>query len=157
MVLARHADALRGWQVEILASDLSQAMIERAQTGEYSQLEVQKGLQARELLQHFTQDGPLWRVSPHLARAIEFRVINLVDELPAIGRFDIVLCRNLLICLEARMKSELLRRVARTLAPDGWLVLGAAESVIGLDAGLQPDPAHGGLYIRSPAAIHEPA
>ncbi|MHB2165842.1 CheR family methyltransferase [Alsobacter sp. R-9] len=152
MVLARHKAALAGWKVDILGTDLSRAMVARAEAGRYTHFEVQRGLPMRELVEHFTREADGWHVSAALRAAVEFRVVNLARDLPALGSFDVVFCRNLLIYFDLPMKATVLTRVARLLAPDGWLVLGAAESVVGLNAGLVPDPANRGLYVRTPAA-----
>ncbi len=148
MVLARHAEALAGWSVDILATDISASAIAQATTGRYDHFEVQRGLPIRELLAHFTRDGEDWTISAHLRRAIRFEVVNLAHETVA-GAFDVILCRNLLMHLDTHVKQALLDRVANALAPDGALLLGATESVIGLTGRLQPDPAQPGVYRRS--------
>lgn len=157
MVLARRKHELAGWKVDIVGSDLSRAMIARAMAGRYSHFEVQRGLPMREMVAHFRRDDDGWHVSQDLRDAVDFKVVNLAEELPPLGVFDIVLCRNLLIYFDLPTKAAVLGRVARTLAPDGYVVLGAAESVVGLRSGLMPDPDNRGLYIRQPAANLQPA
>ncbi len=151
MVLARRRNELSGWRIEIVGTDLSRAMIARAMAGRYSHFEVQRGLPVRELVEHFRKEEDGWHISQALRDSVEFKVVNLAEDLPALGQFDIVFCRNLLIYFDLPTKSTVLTRVAGTLAPDGFFVLGAAESVVGLRSGLVPDPANRGLYIREAA------
>lgn len=157
MVLARRKAELAGWKVDIIGSDLSRAMVARAVAGRYSHFEVQRGLPMRELVEHFRRDDDGWHVSQALRDAIDFRVVNLAEDLPPLGVFDIVLCRNLLIYFDLPTKAAVLGRVARTVAADGYVVLGAAESVVGLNSGLMPDPDNRGLYIRQPVPSLQPA
>lgn len=149
MVLARHAEALAGWDVDILATDISPSAVAHASAGRFDHFEVQRGLPIRELLDHFTRDGENWTAAPSLRRAIRFDVVNLAHETVA-GSFDVILCRNLLMHMDVHVKRALLDRVANALAPDGALMLGATESVIGLTTRLTPDPANPGLYRRPP-------
>lgn len=148
MVLARHADALAGWSIDLLGTDLSPAAIARAKAGRYDHFEVQRGLPVRELIQHFTREGEDWTISPAMRRAVRFDTVNLAHETVA-GPFDIVLCRNLLLHLDTHVKRALLDRIANVMAQDAALMLGATESVIGLSSRLLPDPANPGLYRRS--------
>jgi len=157
MVLARLRHDLAGWQVELIGSDLSRSMIARAKAGRYSHFEVQRGLPMREMVAHFARDDDGWHVSQALRDAVDFRVVNLAEDLPALGVFDIVMCRNLLIYFDLPTKAAVLGRVARTVAADGYVVLGAAESVVGLNAGLVPDPVNRGLYLRQPVATLQSA
>ncbi|WP_375458096.1 CheR family methyltransferase [uncultured Enterovirga sp.] len=141
------APGLSGWQVTILGTDLSEAVLARARTGTYSQFEVQRGLPIRSLLQHFTQGSEGWTVSPALRRAVEFRTFNILDDMRPLGRFDLVLCRNLLIYLDGPTKARLLAKLAGVLAPDGVLCLGATETPHGLSGAFIPDPAARGFSV----------
>ncbi|WP_336924210.1 CheR family methyltransferase, partial [Aquipuribacter sp. SD81] len=123
------------WTVEIVGTDLSPAMVARAQEGRFSQLEVNRGLPASHLVRWFTRDGAHWRVSPQLQRMTRFREGNLAEPFTDLGRFDVVLLRNVLIYFDAATKTDILRRVRGVTRPDGVLVLGAAESALGLDVG----------------------
>ena len=147
MVMARHAEALAGWAIDILATDISPSAVARAAAGRFDHFEIQRGLPIRELLAHFTREGEDWMASPSLRRAIRFEVVNLAHETVA-GSFDVILCRNLLMHMDVHVKRALLDRAASALAPDGALLLGATESVIGLTTRLAPDPANPGLYRR---------
>ena len=157
MILARHRSELAGWCIEIVGSDLSRAMVARAVAGRYTHFEVQRGLPVRELVEHFRRDDDGWFVSQALRDAVDFRVVNLMEDLLPPGPFDVVFCRNVLIYFDQPTKSSVLTRVARTLAGDGYLVLGATESVVGLNSGLAPDPANRGLYLHEHAPSLQPA
>ena len=124
----------------ILGTDIARDRIERARAGLYSRLEVQRGLPAPLLARHFAPEPGGWRVSPALRARVEFRAHNLLDALPTPGRFDVVFCRNVLIYLDTPTKSRVLDALARRLAPDGVLCLGAAETALGLCERLAPLP-----------------
>lgn len=122
-----------GWSYEIEGSDISTEMIQRAEIGEYSQVEVNRGLPASQLVQYFDRVGAHWRVSPALRRNVSFRLMNLTAPLPSMPPFDVIFLRNVLIYFDVATKRTVLRNVARLLRPDGWLFLGAAETTIGID------------------------
>jgi chemotaxis protein methyltransferase CheR len=133
--------ALTGWKVEIVATDLNEEVLARARAGTYSQLEVNRGLPASTLVRHFTRDGAHWRITPALAAAVTFRPLNLVRPFPAMGAFDVVLLRNVLIYFDLPTKRDILRRVRQVLSPDGYLFLGAAEMTMGVDDSWERVPA----------------
>lgn len=144
--------ALAGRPVEIVATDISEAAIERARTGVYSQFEVQRGLPIRTLLDSFVQCDGDWEIRPELRRMVEFRVFNLLDDLAPLGRFEIILCRNLLIYLDRAGKERLLAKLAGVLAPDGALCLGGAESALGLSDALVAHPKAPGFFYAASSA-----
>jgi chemotaxis protein methyltransferase CheR len=122
------------WRVQVLGTDLSTQMVERARAGRYGQLEINRGLPAPMLVRHFRRDGADWVISTaSLRERVSFRTLNLAQPLPLLPRFDVVLLRNVLIYLDTATKQEILRRVRDAMVPDGYLVLGAAETTIGLD------------------------
>jgi chemotaxis protein methyltransferase CheR len=125
--------AIEGWNLEIVATDLNEEMVSRARAGRYSQLEVNRGMPATSLVKHFTRDGAHWRIAPALASTVTFRQLNLMRPFPPMGRFDVVFMRNVLIYFDLPTKRDILRRVAKVLAPDGYLFLGAAEMTLGVD------------------------
>lgn len=133
MVLKEDFPELVSWRVRILCTDISTAMVERTREGRYSQLEVDRGLPAPMLLKWFTRAGPEWAVAPELKRWIDVRQMNLAAPWPALGRQDVVFCRNVLIYFDIPTKRSILRRVRETLSPEGYLFLGAAETTRGLD------------------------
>lgn len=121
-----------GVRYELVASDLSAEMVARAQAGRFSQLEMNRGLPASLLVRYFDREGAHWRVGPDLRRDLSFNRINLAAPLPALGTFDIVFIRNVLIYFDVDTKRGVLDRVRRLLRPGGWLFLGAAETTMGV-------------------------
>ncbi|RZS91389.1 chemotaxis protein methyltransferase CheR [Motilibacter rhizosphaerae] len=129
------SDAVRaaGWRLEILATDISEEMLARAKAGRYSQLEVNRGLPAPLLVKHFHRVGTEWEVAPEFRQSITFRRMNLAAPFGAMPQFDIVLLRNVLIYFDTPTKRSILKRVASSLRPDGHLLLGGAETTLGVD------------------------
>ncbi|MFV0632943.1 CheR family methyltransferase [Demequina sp.] len=127
------ADEFARLQVSITATDLSGRMLDQARAGRYSQLEVNRGLPAPSLVKHFRRTGAAFEISASLRAAVSFRHHNLLDPPPMGGPFDVILMRNVLIYFDVPTKRAVLARVRSALAPGGWLILGAAESTIGID------------------------
>ncbi len=152
MLLDEEAHRLAGWSIEILATDLSRAVVNAARQGVYSQFEVQRGLPIAQLLRYFRQEGERWRINEHLQSRIRFTEFNLLSSYAALGRFDVIFCRNVLIYFDVPNKKDVLDRMAGALAPDGFLIMGAAETVIGLSDIMVPHPLHRSINIRRPAA-----
>jgi chemotaxis protein methyltransferase CheR len=146
MILQEKASALAGWRVDILATDLSGEVLEKAKSGVYTQFEVQRGLPIELLVKYFTQTGELWQIAPGLREMVHFRPINLLNDFSVLGTFDVVFCRNVLIYFDQETKSDVLERLARQIAADGFLVLGAAETVIGLSDAFRTVPDKRALY-----------
>lgn len=146
MMLKGMGAVLDGFRVDILATDLVAAVIERAKAGIYSQFEVQRGLPIQLLLKYFTQVGEMWQIAPDLRAMVQFRPLNLLNDFAPVGRFDLVFCRNVLIYFDQAAKTQVLERLARQMPDDGFLVLGAAETVIGLTDRFKPVPDKRGLY-----------
>ena len=132
MCLREMARAIAGWRIEILATDLSDAVLDRARQGLYSQFEVQRGLPIKLLVKYFTQVGELWQIAPEVRAMVKYRRFNLLADFASLGTFDVILCRNVLIYFDQDTKSDVLRRLAEAISSDGYLVLGAAETAIGL-------------------------
>jgi chemotaxis protein methyltransferase CheR len=147
MLLQEAAPRLAGWRVEIVATDISGAVLEKAKAGLYSQFEVQRGLPIQMLLRHFTQVGESWQIAPATRAMVDFRPLNLMQDFSRLGTFDVIFCRNVLIYFDAAAKADVLRRLARALNPGGAVLLGAAETVIGLSDALTPHPQHRGVYV----------
>jgi chemotaxis protein methyltransferase CheR len=142
-----------GWSYEIVGSDISTEMVKRAEAGEYSQVEINRGLPATQLVQYFERAGAHWRVLPSLRRNVSFRLMNLTTPLPAMAPFDIIFLRNVLIYFDVATKRTVLRNVARLLRPDGLLFLGAAETTIGIDDNYERVPAGRTSAYRLRAAV----
>jgi chemotaxis protein methyltransferase CheR len=121
-----------GWRIELLATDLSTGVLEKARAGLYTQFEVQRGLPIQLLIKHFTQTGELWQIAPELRAMVRYRQLNLLADFSQLGMFDLIFCRNVLIYFDQNTKIDVLNRLARVTANDGYLVLGAAETVVGL-------------------------
>ena len=146
MVLKEMDAQLRGWRIDILGTDISPSVLEKARAGVYSQFEVQRGLPIHQLVRHFNQEGEVWRISADLRGSVRYRELNLLDEFAGLGHFDIVFCRNVLIYFDRETKSDILGRLAKTMVPDGYLMLGAAETIIGLTDILCAAPEERGIY-----------
>ncbi|GJD31569.1 Chemotaxis protein methyltransferase 1 [Methylobacterium adhaesivum] len=151
MLLHEAAPRLAGWSVDLVATDLSTEVLEKAKAGLYSHFEVQRGLPVQLLIKHFEQVGEQWRIAANLRQMVDFRPLNLLQPFDGLGTFDIVYCRNVLIYFDAATKGDVLARIGASLAPDGALLLGAAETVIGLTDRLVPNARHRGLYNPAPA------
>jgi chemotaxis protein methyltransferase CheR len=122
-----------GWNYDIMGTDISTEMVKRAETAEYSQVEVNRGLPAAQLVQYFERAGAHWRITQALRRNVSFRLMNLTAPLPVMQPFDVIFLRNVLIYFDVATKRTVLQNVAKLLRPDGWLFLGAAETTIGID------------------------
>jgi chemotaxis protein methyltransferase CheR len=140
---------LAGWTIDLLASDINAEMIERAKEGLYSQFEVLRGLPIQMLARHFHHEGGEWRISSSIRNHVQFEVFNLLDSFEPLGQFDVIFCRNVLIYFDQQAKHDVLGRLADALAPDGYLVLGAAETVLGSGKGLEPLVNARGIYVKS--------
>lgn len=152
MILKSMKEKIAGWNIEIVATDISRDVLERARAGIYSQFEVQRGLPIQMLMQFFQQVGEQWRVTDEIRKMVQFRHLNLIEKFSMLGTFDLVFCRNVLIYFDHKTKSDVLERVAQQLTPEGYLVLGAAETVVGLSESFKPHPEKRGLYMRTPKA-----
>ena len=137
---------LAGWRVEILATDLSQEVLEKSKAGIYSQFEVQRGLPIQMLVKYFTQVGELWQLNPDIRAMVQHRQLNLLQDFSHLGKFDVIFCRNVLIYFDQGTKTAIFERLARMIEPDGVLTLGAAESVVGISEAFKPYLDRRGLY-----------
>ncbi len=137
---------LAGWRTEIVATDLSQGVLEKSRAGVFSQFEVQRGLPIQLLVKYFAQNGDVWQISSELRGMVQHRQLNLLQDFSHLGTFDIIFCRNVLIYFDQNTKISIFERMARMLEPDGVLALGAAESVVGITNAFKPYPERRGLY-----------
>jgi chemotaxis protein methyltransferase CheR len=150
MALREMGTKLAGWTIEIFATDISTAALEKAKAGLYSQFEVQRGLPIQMLVKYFTQIGDQWQISPDLRNMVVYRHFNLLQDFAGFGMFDVVFCRNVLIYFDQETKITVLNRLAKSVHKDGYLMLGAAETVVGLTAAFKPMAGHRGVYVPSP-------
>ena len=142
-----------GWTIEIVGTDLSKSAIARAKAGKYSQFEVQRGLPVMQMIRWFDElGGGDWQISEALRRQVRFEARNITERPPAPGRFDIILCRNLLLYFSPEMRRLAFNRLAEAIAPDGALMLGAGETVLGQTDRFASDADCRGLYIPVRAA-----
>ena len=146
IALTEMGGQLDGWRVEIVATDISNGALEKAKSGIYSQFEVQRGLPIQLLIKYFQRTGETWQIAPELHARIQFRQLNLLDYFGHLGTFDIVFCRNVLIYFDVPTKTAVLDRLARVMAGDGYLVLGGAETVMGLTEGFDVVADQPGIY-----------
>jgi len=146
MCLKEMGSLTAGWRIEIIATDLSNEVLEKAKAGIYSQFEVQRGLPIQLLVKYFTQVGDAWQIAPDVRAMVQYRPLNLLGDFAHLGTFDVVFCRNVLIYFDQETKSGVLDRIARITDRDGYLVLGAAETVIGLTDSFKPVNDRRGLY-----------
>ncbi len=146
MCLEEAGERLRGWQIEILASDISVSAIAKAQKGSYSQFEVQRGVPAPLLVRHFTQNGKQWQVKPGLKKYVRFFQHNLLSPPRFSGSVDIVFLRNVLIYMDEPTRRRIVGHILSRLASDGYLFVGSTESLTGLVEGLAPVPGAHAVY-----------
>jgi chemotaxis protein methyltransferase CheR len=146
MCVKEMSAALTGWRVEIIATDLSQEVLEKSKAGIYSQFEVQRGLPIQMLVKYFKQTGELWQINPDIRAMIQHRQLNLLHDFSSLGVFDVIFCRNVLIYFDQDTKIDIFNRLAKATEADGFLVLGAAETVVGLTDVFKPFPERRGLY-----------
>jgi chemotaxis protein methyltransferase CheR len=150
MCLKEMSAALTGWRVEILATDLSQEVLEKSRAGIYSQFEVQRGLPIQLLVKYFRQIGELWQINADIRAMVQHRPLNLLQDFSHLGKFDVIFCRNVLIYFDQETKIDVFERMNRQIEPDGMLMLGAAESVVGITDAFRPYPDRRGLYQPNP-------
>jgi len=146
MLLEEDKAKLAGWRIEIVGTDLSAEMVERARAGIYTQFEVQRGLPITLLVKYFKQVGDKWQLSQDLRNMVQFREYNLLTDLTPLGQFDVVFCRNVLIYFDQPTKAKVLDAISRQMPPDGVLYLGGAETVLGITERFKPMDGQRGLY-----------
>jgi chemotaxis protein methyltransferase CheR len=151
MILKDKEAQFKGWQFEIVATDLSEDILAQARKATYSQFEVQRGLPIQYLMKFFTQVGEAWQLKDEIRNMVKFSTFNLLDDMSRMGQFDIIFCRNVLIYFNEKNKAQILERAEKQLDKDGFLLLGGAETVLGITDKFVPMPEKRGLYIRNPS------
>ena len=146
MLFSEEPEKWRGWTIDVLGTDVSTSCIDRARNGIYSQFEVQRGLGINQMIKWFEECADGWRAVETLRKPVRFQVHNLLEPPPHPGGFDIVLCRNVLLYLSPDRRSLAFERLIAAMAEDGWLMLGAGETVIGQTSKLGADVNARGLY-----------
>ncbi len=147
MLLKEMGPALSGWRVEIVATDISQEVLEKGKSGIYSQFEVQRGLPIQLLVKHFDQIGEFWQIKPETRAMVQFRQLNLLQDFAHLGKFDVIFCRNVLIYFDQDTKIDVFNRLLKSNESDGCLMLGAAETVVGLTNTYRPCQQRRGVYV----------
>lgn len=125
-------DILQNWKIEFLATDISNTMLTRAEAGVYTQFEVQRGLPIQYLMKYFSQCTAGWQLNDSVRKRVSFKNQNLLETFHLLGKFDLIFCRNVLIYFENSVKQQILERMHHQMKPDGYLMMGAAETVLGI-------------------------
>tara|TARA_R110000868_G_scaffold59030_9_gene181396 strand:- start:815 stop:1666 length:852 start_codon:yes stop_codon:yes gene_type:complete len=146
MSLRDAAASLSGWKAEIVGIDISSAAVADAVSGNYSQFDVQKGLPVRKLLTYFTKDSEHWKINPGVQGMVQFKTWNLLEDLYPLGRFDVVLCRNVLVYFDLKTKLDVLQKISRVLADDGVLYLGLDDAASGVSGNFHSIVPDQGIY-----------
>jgi chemotaxis protein methyltransferase CheR len=146
MILSEMAAQLNGWKIEIVGTDLSTEILNRAKEGMYSQFEVQRGLPITMLVKYFAQIGDRWQINAKIRGMVQYKEFNLLQDPMPLGRFDVVFCRNVLIYFDQPTKTRVLNSVAKLMPEDGFLFLGGAETVLGITDKFQMVPGQRGVY-----------
>jgi chemotaxis protein methyltransferase CheR len=137
MILREHFPSSAAWNVRIIATDLSNDVLDRAREGRYNQIEVNRGLPAALLVKYFQRRGTEWQLKDEVRRLVEFRQLNLLETSWKVAAWDIVFLRNVLIYFDVATKKSILAKIRHVLRPDGFLFLGGAETTMNLDAGFE--------------------
>jgi len=126
MILKEEAAKLAGWKIEIIGTDISNEMLEKAKAGMYSQFEVQRGLPIQLLVKYFKKNNEMWQIDPSIRAMVQFKEYNLLHDLKPLGQFDVVFCRNVLIYFDQPTKTRVLENISKNMPDDGFLYLGGA-------------------------------
>jgi chemotaxis protein methyltransferase CheR len=148
MLLREYFPSVTDWNITFVASDISREMLSRAREGCYNQFEVNRGLPAQLLVKYFKKQGAMWEISPDIRRMVDFREINLIHEWPLLPRMDVISMRNVLIYLDLESKRKILSRIPNQLDPEGYLLLGGAETTSNLDDAFEPVLLEGATCFR---------
>ncbi len=153
MILKEQAAKFQGWQIEVVATDISSEALERAKSGKYTQFEVQRGLPIQILVKYFKKHEDMWDLSPEIISMVTFKKFNLLDSFKALGVFDVVFCRNVLIYFDRETKADILDRMSVHMAPDACLYLGGAETVFGITETYKLIPDQRSVYRVDPDRV----
>jgi len=133
LAMALLEDGFAGWNTQILGTDFASKVVERARTGKFQQIEVNRGLPAHLLVKYLRRAGVEWQLNEEVRRMAQFETIDLRKSMRALGPFDLVFCRNVMIYFDGPTKDQILKELHSTLFRGGWLLLGGAETAIGVD------------------------
>jgi chemotaxis protein methyltransferase CheR len=146
MLIAEQAARWRDWTVEIVATDVARAVIDGAREGSFSQFQIQRGLGVAQMVRFFEETRTGWRATEALRQMIRFETHNVLDQPPEPGRFDLILCRNVLLYFDRATRERAFVRLAAALAPDGLVMLGAGETTVGQTDALVPEKGGTGFH-----------
>ncbi len=146
IILKEEAARLPGWRVDIIGTDLSTEVLEKARQGVYTQFEVQRGLPVSYLVKYFKQIDDKWELDLEIRRMVQYQEFNLLNDPAPLGRFDVIFCRNVLIYFDQDTKGEVLGRIAKQISGDGILYLGGAETVLGITDKFRRIEGQRGIY-----------
>lgn len=149
IVLKELGAKLAGWRIDILGTDISRDILKKAEAGQYTQFEVQRGMPIQLLLKYFEKKDEAWFIKSEIRNMVKYKYYNLLDDLKPLGGFDIVFCRNVLIYFDAETKGRVLEGVSKLMPDDGMLFLGGAETVLGVTDKFKPVPNQRGVYARA--------
>lgn len=152
MIFADQPNKWDGWNIDIVGTDISEQAVKAAQQGVYTQFEIQRGLGVGQMISHFKETDRGWQASDKLKRMIRFKQKSILEPSTSIQRFDLVLCRNVLLYFGPRARMQAFDRLAEQMCDDGWLMLGAGETTVGRTDIFRPTAGNQGLFIRSSAA-----
>lgn len=148
LLLAEHFSHLHDWQFRLLGTDLSAEVLQRAREGRFSQLEIERGLPGPLLKKYFRRLDTDWQLNETICRMVEFRLLNLSDNWPAVPKMDVILLRNVLVYFDGSTCQDILRRVRQLLRPDGYLLLGGAETALHIDTAFKVTRRDGFSYYQ---------
>lgn len=149
MILKEKLLLLKDWRIELLGTDISTDVLDRAKAGVYSQFEIQRGLPVQMLVKYFAKEGDQYRIRDDIRSMVQYKVANLLDPFTGFGSFDIIFCRNVLIYFDEPTKRNVLERLSQLLPDDGYLLLGAAESVVGITNCFVPHETARGVSVKA--------
>ncbi|MCK5384766.1 MAG: protein-glutamate O-methyltransferase CheR [Alphaproteobacteria bacterium] len=148
MLLKEEAAKMPGWRFTITATDISNEILEQAKGGVYSQFEVQRGLPIMFLMKYFTQNGDKWTINDEIKKMVNYKYFNLLKDMSVLGKFDVVFCRNVLIYFDQPMKKDIMERISKQMADDGFFFLGGAETILGITEDFKSVSNVRGLYAK---------
>jgi len=158
MLIKENAAKLPGWNFEIVATDIDTTVLESARKAEYSQFEVQRGLPIQMLMKYFEQKADRWALKQEIKSMVQFKYFNLLEPMATLGKFDIIFCRNVLIYFDRDTKAKVLQNMSTLIPDDGFVILGGAETVLGITDAFKPMDNTRGIYIKpSSTATAAPA
>ncbi len=148
MLIKENAAKLPGWNFEIIATDIDTNVLDAAKRGEYTQFEVQRGLPIQMLMKYFDQKADKWALKQEIKSMVQFKFFNLLEPMASLGKFDIIFCRNVLIYFDRETKAKVLQNMATLIPDDGFVLLGGAETVLGITDSFKPMDNARGIYVK---------